>query len=105
MEENPTRVESAEVNSRRWRSRTATEALLLAGIVAAGVYVVGDLLAGLVYNGSRPYSFRDQWISELTATGSPVRPLMVTVITLHDLLLNLTGDGTDHDPAWVELSI
>jgi hypothetical membrane protein len=50
------------------------------------LYVVGDLVSGLIYNGSRPYSFRDQWISELTALGSPVRPLMVTVITVYGLL-------------------
>jgi hypothetical protein len=76
-----------------WRSRTVTKALLVAGIVASGLYVVGDLLSGLVYNGSRPYSFRDQWISELTALGSPVRPLMVAVITVHDVLLIAFGLG------------
>jgi hypothetical protein len=75
-----------EVISRAWRSRTTTKALLLAGMGAAGIYVVGDLLSGLIYNGSRPYSFKDQWISELTALGSPVRPLMVAVITVHGLL-------------------
>jgi hypothetical protein len=75
------------------RSRTVTKALLLAGIVAAGVYVAGDVLSGLVYNGSRLYSFKDQWISELTAYGSAVRPLMVGVITAHDLLLIAFGVG------------
>jgi hypothetical protein len=50
------------------------------------MYVVGDVVSGLIYNSSRPYSFKDQWISELTALGSPVRPLMVTVITVHGLL-------------------
>lgn len=72
--------------SRWWRSRTTTKALLLAGVAAAGVYVVGDVVSGLIYNSSRPYSFKDQWISELTALGSPVRPLMVAVITVHGLL-------------------
>jgi hypothetical protein len=61
---------------RRW--------LLLAGIGAVGVYAVGDLLSGLLYDG---YSFQDQAISELSAYGSPVRPLAVTWITLHDLLV------------------
>jgi hypothetical protein len=70
-----------------------TKVLLLAGIVAAGWYVVGDVLSGFAYNVDRPYSFVDQWISELTATGSPVRPLMVTVITIHDLLLIAFGVG------------
>ena len=36
----------------------------IAGVVAAGVYVAGDVVSGLLYPG---YSFRDQWISELTA--------------------------------------
>ncbi len=67
--------------------------LLLAGILAAGVYVVGDLMSGLIYDGYRPYSFRDQWISELTALGAPVRPLMVAVITVHDLFLIAFGIG------------
>jgi len=73
--------------SRWWRSRTATKALLLAGVAAAGVYVVGDVVSGLLYKIDRPYSFKDQWISELTALGSPVRPLMVAVMTVHGLLV------------------
>ena len=48
---------------------------------------------GFVYKSSRLYSFKDQWISELTATGSPVRPGMLTVITIHDLLLIAFGIG------------
>jgi hypothetical protein len=53
----------------------------------------GDLVSGFAYKSSRPYSFKDQWISELTATGSPVRPGMLTVITIHDLLLIAFGIG------------
>lgn len=64
--------------------------LLLAGIVAVGAYALGDLLSGLLYDG---YSFRDQAISELTAIGSPVRPLMVAVIMVHGLLLVNFGVG------------
>jgi hypothetical protein len=82
-----------EAISRGWSSRAATKALLVAGIAAAGLYVIGDVVSGLVYNGSRPYSFRDQWISELTAYGSPARPLMVTVVVVHDLLLVAFGVG------------
>lgn len=81
------------VGGQALRSRSATRVLLVAGMVAAGTYVLGDVVSGLLYNSSRPYSFRDQWISELTAIGSPVRPLMVTVITLHDLLLIAFGIG------------
>jgi hypothetical membrane protein len=62
--------------------------LLWAGIAAVAVYFIGDLVAGLLYSG---YSFRDQAISELSAYGSPVRPLMVTVILLHDVLLIAFG--------------
>jgi hypothetical membrane protein len=79
-----------EVMSRAWRSRTARKALLSAGIAAVGVYVVGDLLSGLLYEG---YSFKDQWISELTARDSPVRPLMLGVMTVHGLLVAAFGVG------------
>jgi hypothetical membrane protein len=64
--------------------------LLWAGIAAVALYVLGDLVSGLLYDG---YSFRDQAISELSAFGSPVRPLMVTVIVLHDVLLAAFGAG------------
>ncbi|MET0713429.1 MAG: DUF998 domain-containing protein [Mycetocola sp.] len=94
MRDAPVSVETwGEVIVRGWRNRRATRILLLAGIVAAGLYVIGDLLSGLVYKGYRPYSFRDQWISELTAYGSPVRPLMVAVIVAHDGLLIAFGVG------------
>ena len=76
-----------------WRIRPTTKSLLTCGIGAAGVYVVGDVLSGLIYNSSRPYSLKDQWISELTAIGSPVRPLMVSVVTIHDLLFIAFGIG------------
>jgi len=72
-----------EMMSRAWRGRPATKALLVAGIVAAAVYAVGDVFSGLLYEG---YSFKDQAISELSAYGSPVRPLMLTVLTAHGLL-------------------
>jgi hypothetical protein len=60
-----------------------TRTLLIGGIVGVGLYAVGDLLSGLVYDG---YSSRDQAISELTAIGAPSRGLMVTVITASTLL-------------------
>jgi len=64
--------------------------LLSAGIAAVGVYAVGDVVSGLLYDG---YSFRDQAISELSAYGSPVRPLMVTVIAVHGLFGAAFGVG------------
>lgn len=73
-----------EAGSRWWRSPGVQRALVLAPLPAVAVYVAGDVLSSLLYGG---YSYRDQWISELTAFGSPVRPLMVTVILVHGLLL------------------
>ena len=67
-----------------------TKGLLVAAIASVAVYGLGDLASGLLYDG---YSYRDQWISELTAFGSPVRPLMVTAILLHGLLLAAFGVG------------
>jgi hypothetical protein len=72
-----------DVISRAWRGRTVTRTLLIGGIVGAGLYAVGDLISGLVYDG---YSFKDQAISELTAIGAPSRGLMVTVMTASTLL-------------------
>jgi hypothetical protein len=58
--------------------------LLLAGVGAVVVYALGDLVSGgLLYEG---YSFRDQAISELSAYGSPARPVAVTWIALHNVL-------------------
>ena len=58
--------------------------LLLAGVAAVVVYAAGDLISGgLLYD---QYSFRDQAISELSAYGSPVRPVAVAWIALHNVL-------------------
>jgi hypothetical membrane protein len=64
--------------------------LLAAGIAAVVLYGIGDLVSGLLYDG---YSFRDQAISELSAFGSPVRPLMAGVILLHGVLVTAFGAG------------
>jgi hypothetical membrane protein len=64
--------------------------LLMAGIAAVVVYVIGDLLSSFLYDG---YSYLDQAISELSAFGSPVRPLMVTVILIHGVLVLAFGVG------------
>lgn len=68
---------------------TSTE-VLVAAIASVVVYGLGDLASDLLYDG---YSYRDQWISELSAFGSPVRPLMVTAILVHGLLLLAFGVG------------
>jgi hypothetical membrane protein len=64
--------------------------LLAAGIAAVVLYGIGDLVSGVLYEG---YSFRDQAISELSAFGSPVRRLMVSVILLHGVLVTAFGAG------------
>lgn len=81
------------------------KSLLRVGIATVTVYVIGDVVSGLSYEG---YSFRDQAISELAAFGSPVRPLMVTVILLHDALLIAFGAGVlsiAKTLRWVGLSL
>jgi Protein of unknown function (DUF998) len=80
----------SDVIHRWWRGRTAKKTLLLAGVAAVVVYAIGDVLSGLLYHG---YSYIDQAISELSAFGSPVRPLMVTVILVHNVLLLAFGIG------------
>ena len=62
----------------------------MAGVGAVGVYVIGDVVSGVLYDG---YSFANQAISELSAFGSPERPLMVTVILIHGVLLVVFGFG------------
>jgi hypothetical membrane protein len=68
-----------------------TRRVLLVGAIASViVYGLGDLVSGLLYDG---YSYKDQWISELSAFGSPVRPLMVAAILVHGVLLIAFGMG------------
>nr|WP_225956676.1 DUF998 domain-containing protein [Amycolatopsis lexingtonensis] len=64
--------------------------LVPAAAAAVAVYAVGDVLSTLRYDG---YRAADQAISELSAFGSPVRPLMVTAILVHNALLLGFGVG------------
>ncbi|WP_206797037.1 DUF998 domain-containing protein [Amycolatopsis sp. MtRt-6] len=64
--------------------------LVPVAVAAVAVYIAGDVLSALLYDG---YSYTDQAISELSAFGSPVRPLMVTVIAIHNVLLLAFGIG------------
>jgi hypothetical membrane protein len=50
--------------------------LLGCGIVSSVLYIVSDVLGTLRYPG---YSYTEQQFSELTAQGSPVRPLMIAL--------------------------
>jgi hypothetical protein len=61
------------------------------GIVSSVLYIVGDGLGTLRYPG---YSYADQEFSELTAQGSPVRPLMVGLNgILYTVLVTAFGVG------------
>jgi hypothetical protein len=60
--------------------------LLGCGIVSSVLYIVSDVLGTLLYEG---YSYTDQEFSELTAQGSPVRPLMIALNEIPYTLLVL----------------
>jgi hypothetical protein len=50
--------------------------LLTCGIASSVLYIAVDLLGTLRYPG---YRYTEQQFSELTASGSPVRPLMIAL--------------------------
>jgi len=64
--------------------------LLGCGIVSSVLYIATDVLATLRYEG---YSYTDQWVSELVANGSPVRPLTIALFTPYNLLAAAFGAG------------
>jgi hypothetical membrane protein len=58
--------------------------LLICGIVSSVLYIAVDILATLRYPG---YRYTEQQFSELTAAGSPVRPLMIALSVIPYTLL------------------
>lgn len=64
--------------------------LLVCGILASLLYVGTDILAAMLYEG---YNYADQTVSELFAIGSPTRPLVVSLLTLHGVLQIAFGLG------------
>ena len=65
--------------------------LLGCGIVSSVLYIVTDVLGTLRYPG---YSYTDQEFSELTAQGSPVRPLMIGLNGIpYTVLVTAFGGG------------
>jgi hypothetical protein len=62
--------------------------LLICGVLASLLYVVTDILAGMIWEG---YSFSSQAISELSAIDAPTRPLVVTLGLIYDVLLIAFG--------------
>lgn len=57
--------------------------LLLAGVLAAIVYLTADILCGLRYPG---YSFTNQVVSELSAIGAPTTALWVRLLQIFAIL-------------------
>jgi hypothetical protein len=57
--------------------------LLFCGILAALLYVGSDILAPTRYPG---YSYLNQSVSELRATGAPTRPFLLPILTLYGVL-------------------
>src|SRR5688500_17309762 len=80
----------SEIVLRWWRRPSTKKLVLIAAIPAVVVYTIGDVLSGVFYDG---YSWADQAISELSAFGSPVRPLMLPIILVHNVLLLAFGVG------------
>src|SRR5829696_4367591 len=66
--------------------RMLRKILLGCGIVSSVLYVISDVIGALRYPG---YSYTDQEFSELTAQGSPVRPLMIALNEIPYTLLVL----------------
>jgi hypothetical membrane protein len=64
--------------------------LLLCGVLSPVLYAVADGLAGFNWEG---YSFRDQTISELGATGAPSQPLFSALLLPTYLLFVAFGVG------------
>jgi hypothetical protein len=58
--------------------------LLICGIVSSVLYIAVDILGTLRYPG---YRYTEQQFSELTAVGSPVRPLMIALSVIPYTLL------------------
>jgi len=64
--------------------------LLACGIVSLLVYLAGDVIAGMSWQG---YAFASQAVSELTALESPARPLLLVLFSLYSLLVVAFGAG------------
>jgi hypothetical membrane protein len=58
--------------------------LLICGIVSSVLYIAVDILATVRYPG---YRYTERQFSELTAAGSPVRPLMIALSVIPYTLL------------------
>ena len=64
--------------------------MLFCGVLASTLFVVTDILAGMLWEG---YSFTAQSISELSAIGASTRPLVFPMNLLYNVLLIVFGLG------------
>lgn len=64
--------------------------LLICGIISSLLWIGGDILAAMQYEG---YSYTSQTISELSAIGAPTRSLLVPLGTIYEVLLFSFGLG------------
>lgn len=72
------------------RQYDATRILLAAGIASSALYLAMDAACSLRYEG---YSYADQAVSELNATGAPTRTLFLAISAGYNLLLSAFGVG------------
>jgi hypothetical protein len=64
--------------------------LLICGILAPLLYIGGDILAAMRFEG---YSYTSQTISELMAIGAPTRPLLIALFVPWNVLVAAFGIG------------
>lgn len=64
--------------------------LLICGILSSLLWIGGDILAAMLYEG---YSYTSQTISELSAIGAPTRTLLTPLNTMYDVFLFAFGLG------------
>lgn len=66
------------------------KALLICGILSSLLWIGGDILAAMLYEG---YSYTSHSVSELSAIGAPTRSLLIPLNTIYSVLLFAFGLG------------
>jgi uncharacterized protein DUF998 len=79
-----------QTQNRRPELTMTQNALLICGILASLLYVGSDIVAAIRWEG---YSYIDQSVSELRASGAPTRPLLVPILFLYAMLEIAFGLG------------
>ena len=67
------------VGSAETHPLTVRKVLLICGILSSLLWITGDILASIQYEG---YSFISQTISELSAIGAPTRSFLIPLGTI-----------------------